>query len=268
MQLKRKGFFSFKSLIKGLSFMYLLSMSLSLGEAKTLKVGVTAGPHAMILEKVKEEAKKLKLEVESIEFNDFILPNAALDQGDLDLNSMQHLPYLQDQNKTKGYKLVSVGKTVLMPIGVYSKKISKLADLKEGAKIGIPNDPSNGSRALKLLASAGLLKLKDTEIASIMDIQENPKKLDIVELEAPQIPRSLDDLDCGVTNTDWILLAKIDPQSALLREGTDSPYTNIIAVNESRKDDPDIKKFVEIYHSKPIRDYIIKEFKGAIIPAF
>ena len=233
-----------------------------------IKVGVTAGPHGMILEKVKEEAKKQGLEIESIEFSDFILPNMALDQGDLDANSFQHQLYLDDQIKSRGYKITSIGKTVLMPMGIYSNSLKKMDDLKEGSKIGIPNDPSNGARALKLLEKAGVIKLKTVDMPSVLDITENPMKIIIVELEAPQILRSLSDLSCAITNTDWAVLAKIDPQSALLHEDKDSPYANLIAVKDCRKDEADLKKLVEIYHSPVIKDYIMTEFKGAVIPAW
>lgn len=236
--------------------------------AAPLKIGVTAGPHGMIMEKVKEEAKKQGLEIESIEFSDFILPNTALDQGDLDANSYQHQPYLDDQVKSKGYKIISIGKTVLMPMGIYSKSLKKIDDLKEGAKIGIPNDPSNGARALKLLETAGVIKLKKVEMPSVLDITDNPKKINIVELEAPQVLRSLDDVDCAITNTDWAVLAKIDPQSAILHEGKESPYANVIAIRQCSKENESLKKLVEVYHSPVIKDYIVTEFKGAVIPAW
>lgn len=252
-----------------ISFIIISLTLTSCKKSNTLKIGVTAGPHAMIMEKVKEEAEKQGLHIEPIEFNDFILPNVALEEGDLDANSIQHYPYMLAQNQSKGYTLTSIGKTVLMPMGIYSSKITNLKELKEGAKIGINNDPSNEARALKLLEKNGIIKLKpNVDQPSILDIVENPKKLDIIEIEAPQILRSLDDLDCAITNTDWVVLAKMDPKSALALEDKESPYANIIAVKKDRQDDANLIKLVEIYHSKPIKDYIITEFKGAIIPAF
>lgn len=255
--------------INTLSFLLLALTVTSCKKSDTLKVGVTAGPHAMIMEKVKEEAEKQGLHIESVEFNDFILPNVALEEGDLDANSMQHLPYLISQNSMKGFTLTSIGKTVLMPMGIYSHKISKLSDLSNDAKVGINNDPSNGARALKLLEKNGIIKLKEgVEAPSILDIVDNPKNIQIIEIEAPQVLRSLDDLDCAITNTDWVVLAKMDPKSALVQEDKDSPYANIIAVKENRKNEADLKKLVEIYQSQPVKDYIITEFKGAVIPAF
>jgi D-methionine transport system substrate-binding protein len=247
----------------------LITVPLLISQSFALKVGVTAGPHAMILEKVKEEAKKEGLAIEIIEFNDFIMPNRALKEGDLKVNSFQHEPYLKNQIESQGYQFVSVCKTVVMPMGIYASSLKNINDLKESGKVGIPNDPSNGARALQLLATAGLLKLREgIEIPSVLDIVENPKKLEIVELEAPQVLKSLDDLACAVINTDWVVLAKKDPQSALLQENKNSPYANVIAVRESDKNDPEVEKLVKIYQSGPIRKYIETEFKGAVIPAF
>lgn len=233
-----------------------------------LKVGVTAGPHAMIMEKVKETAQKDGLSIDIVEFNDFILPNAALDQGDLGANCYQHDPFLKDQVKARGYNITNVAKTVVMPLGAYSHKIKSVDELKEGTTIAIPNDPTNGSRALLLLAEHGVLKLKPTDFPTLLDIEENPKKLDIIELEAPQLTRVLDDVDMIITNTDWIVLAKIDPKSALFSESKDSPYANIIAVKKGHEQDEDIVKLVKAYHSDDVKAYINTEFKGAILPAW
>lgn len=233
-----------------------------------LKVGVTAGPHAMIMEKVKDVAKKDGLAVDVVEFNDFILPNAALDQGDLQANCYQHEPFLVEQIKARGYNILSVARTVVMPLGAYSHKIKKIEELKEGARVAIPNDPTNGGRALKLLEEQGLLKLKKTELPSLLDIQENPKKLDIIELEAPQLPRSLDEVDMIITNTDWIILSKMDPQSALATESKDSPYANLIVVQKGHEQDEDILKLVKAYQSDEVKTFINTEFKGAVLPAW
>lgn len=250
---------------------YLFLLSLMTGSSfSALKVGVTAGPHGMIMDKVKAEAKKQGLDIDVVEFSDFMLPNIALEQGDLDANSFQHQLYLDEQVKTKGYKLISIGKTVLMPMGVYVKDggIKSITDLPEKAKVGIPNDPSNGARALKLLQTAGLIKLKDVPTPCILDVTENSKNIQIVELEAPQLLRSIDDLDCAITNTDWVILSKKDPQKAIFQETKESPYANVIVVQEKRQDDSEVKKFIEVYHSQPVKDYILSEFKGAVLPAW
>lgn len=234
------------------------------------KVGVTAGPHAMILEKVKEQAKKQGLEIEVCEFNDFILPNVALDEGSLNANSYQHQPFLDEQLSLKGYKITSVATTVLMPLGVYSEKIKSIDAIPHKAEIAIPNDPSNGGRALKLLAKVGLIKLRQTKnLPSVLDVVENPKQLKIREIEAPQLPRSLKDVTAAVINTDWVLVAKLDPKTAIVTESiNDSAYANVIAVQEDKKDTDEVKKFIKAYQSPEIKAYIQAEFKGAVLPAW
>lgn len=233
-----------------------------------LKVGVTAGPHADIVNKVKELAKKQDLNVEVIEFNDFILPNEALASKDIDLNSYQHEPFLNGQMESRGYKLKTIGKTVMMPLGVYSLKIKTLNDIPQGGKITIPNDPTNGGRALKLLAKNNVIELKDAPNPSILDITSNPKNISFIEIEAPLVPKTLPDVDAAITNTDWILQAGLDPKSAIAQEDKESPYVNIIAVREGDENKEDIQKFVKLYHSPEIRTFIETTYKGAVIPAW
>ncbi len=250
-------------------FFGLCCVLLALGcEKAALRIGVTSGPHAMIAEKVKELAAKDGLKVDVVEFNDFILPNAALNEGDLDLNSYQHQPFLDNQVKTKGYNLVTVAKTVLMPLGIYSNTLKSLDELKEKAKVAIPNDPTNGGRALLLLQQVGLIKLKNQSSPTLLDVSENLKQLQIIELEAPQLPRTLADVDAAIINTDWIVLSGMDPASALITEDKNSPYVNVIVAKADRKSDEAIQKIVNIYHSNEIKDYITSQFKGAVIPAW
>lgn len=236
--------------------------------AKALKVGVTAGPHADIARKVKELAQKQSLEVEIIEFNDFILPNEALASKDLDINSYQHEPFLNEQIQSRGYKLKAIAKTVVMPLGVYSERLTSLKDLPNGAKIIIPNDPTNGGRALKLLAKKGIIEVRNVVSPSVLDIASNPKNISFIEIEAPLVPRSLADADAGIANTDWILQAGRDPRSAIASEDKDSPYANVLVVRESDDARDDIQKFVNLYHSPEIRTFIETQYKGAVIPAW
>lgn len=236
--------------------------------AIALKVGVTAGPHSDIVKKISELAKKESLTIEVIEFNDFILPNEALATKDLDLNSYQHEQFLNGQIETRGYKFKAIAKTVVMPLGVYSTKLKSLGDLSNGAKIIIPNDPTNGGRALKLLAKNGVITIKDVANPSILDITSNPKNLSFIEIEAALIPRSLPDSEAGITNTDWILQAGLDPKSALIQEDKDSPYVNVIVVRTENEAKEDILKFVKLYHCKEIKDFIESTYKGAVIPAW
>ncbi len=237
----------------------------------SVKIGVTAGPHAQIFEKVKAVADKQGLKIQIVEFGDYIQPNAALAAGDLDANSYQHLPYLDAQVKDRGYKLVRVADTVNFPIGLYSKKVKNLADLPQGAKFGIPNDPTNGGRVLLLLQAQGLIKLKDNAglKATPLDVVSNPKKLRFVELDAAQLPRSLDDLDASAINTNFAISAGLNPKTdAIAQESAKNPYVNILVVRESEKSQPWVGKLIKAYQSPEVRQFIETQFKGAVVPAF
>lgn len=236
--------------------------------AETIKIGVTPGPHAEILEQVKPIAHAKGLDIEIIEFSDYVVPNAALDTGELDANSFQHEPYLVNEIDKRGYKISKVASTVTFPIGIYSKKIKAIGELRDGAKVGIPNDPTNGGRVLLLLQSAGLITLADGAglKPTVLDITGNPKKLEIVELDAAQLPRSLDDTDISAINTNYAVEAGLDPaKDAVLREAADSPYVNIIAVQTARKDEPWVKTLVESYHTDAVKQFLQTRFKGAVI---
>jgi D-methionine transport system substrate-binding protein len=240
-------------------------------QGKPLKVGVTGGPHAEIMEVVKEQAAKQGLTIQIVEFSDYVQPNVALASGDLDANSYQHQPYLDNANADRGYKLVSIAKTVIFPIGIYSKKVKSLDALKEGARIGVPNDPTNGGRALLLLQSQGLIKLKAGVglKATPLDIAENPRKLRFIELDAAQLPRSLDDTDASAINTNFAMQAGLDPKrDAIAQESPDSPYANVLAVREKDKDRPEFAKLVAAYHSQPVKDFILAKYHGAVIAAW
>lgn len=243
----------------------------AMAQDKPVKIGVTGGPHAQIFEVVKKVAEKDGLKIQVIEFSDYVQPNAALASGDLDANSYQHKPYLDQQVKDRGYKFVSAGYTVNFPIGIYSKKIKNLNDLKQGAKFGIPNDPTNGGRVLLVLQEKGLIKLRPEAglKATPLDVIDNPKKIKFVELDAAQLPRSLDDLDASAINTNFALSAGLNPgKDAIAQEGAKSPYVNLIAVREADKDKPWVAKLVKAYQSEEVRKFIQTEFKGAVIPGF
>ncbi len=236
-----------------------------------IKVGVTAGPHAQIMEHVKQVAAKDGLKIQIVEFSDYVQPNAALASGDLNANSYQHGPYLDAQVKDRGYKLVKLANTVNFPIGLYSKKVKKLADLPKGAKFGIPNDPTNGGRVLLLLQDQGLIKLKPNAglKATPLDVVENPKKLKFVELDAAQLPRSLDDLDASAINTNFAISAGLNPKrDAIAMERADSPYVNILVVREADKNAPWASKLVKAYHDASTKAFIDKQFEGSVLPGF
>lgn len=242
-----------------------------LAQDKPLKIGVTAGPHAQIFEQVKKVAEKDGLKIQIVEFSDYIQPNAALAAGDLDANSYQHKPFLDQQVKDRGYKLVSAGYTVNFPIGIYSKKVKNLKDLKDGARFGIPNDPTNGGRVLLLLQEKGLIKLRPEAglKATPLDVIDNPKKIRFVELDAAQLPRSLDDLDISAINTNFALSAGLNPgKDAIALEAAKSPYVNLLAVREQDKDKPWVAKLIKAYQSEEIRKFIQTEFKGSVLAGF
>ncbi|HEX3379160.1 MAG TPA: MetQ/NlpA family ABC transporter substrate-binding protein [Paraburkholderia sp.] len=241
---------------------------------KVIKVGTIGGPDAQIWEVVTKVAKREGLNVKVIEFNDYIQPNAALDAGDLDANSFQHQPYLDSQIKQRGYKLANAGLTYISPLGAYSKKLKSLKDLPQGAKVAVPNDPSNENRALLLLQSQGLIKLKDGAAtggnnATPLDVVDNPKKIKFVELDAAQLPRSLADVDAAVINTNFALAAGLQPtKDAIALEDIHSPYANLIAVRAKDKDQPWVKKLVAAYQSEDVRQFIKTQFKGSMVPSF
>lgn len=249
----------------------LLAGGAALAQDKPIKIGATAGPHSQILEQVKKVAERDGLKIQIVEFTDYIQPNAALAAGDLDANSYQHKPFLDQQIKDRGYKITSVGYTVNFPIGLYSKKVKSLKDLKPGARFGIPNDPTNGGRVLLVLQDQGLIKLRPGAglKATPLDVVDNPKKLKFVELEAAQLPRSLDDLDAAGVNTNYAIPAGLHPgKDAIAQESAKSPYVNLIAVREQDKDKPWVAKLVKAYQSEEVRKYVQTEFKGAVVPGF
>ncbi|BDC37489.1 MetQ/NlpA family ABC transporter substrate-binding protein [Paraburkholderia terrae] len=238
---------------------------------ESIKVGVTGGPHAQIMDVVKTVAAKNGLNIKVIEFSDYVQPNAALAGGDLDANSYQHDPYLQAQVKDRGYKLIKIADTVTYPMGIYSKKVKTLAELPAGAKIAVPNDPTNGGRALLLLQKQGLLKLRvDAGLkATPLDIVENPKKLKIVELDAAQIPRSLGDVDAAAINTNFAMEAGLKPkQDAIVIEDPKGPYVNVIAIREADRNKPWVAKLIAAYHSPEVKQFIESKFGGAVIASW
>lgn len=233
-------------------------------------MGATPVPHGEILTTVKKDLAKEGVNLEIVEFNDYVQPNVALNDGELDANYFQHKPYLDEFCRDRGMDLVSAAGIHLEPMSVYSSKYKDLKDLPDGAHIAIPNDPTNGGRALLVLQSAGILKLRDGApiTATPQDIVENPKNLQISELEAPQLPRSLEDTDAAVININFALQAKLDPSQAIYTESKDSPYVNIVAVRKGDENRPEIQKLVKALESQEVKDFLAEKYKGAIIPAF
>lgn len=237
----------------------------------TLKVGAALVPHAEILEFAKTKLKEKGVKLEIVTLDDEGQLNPALAEKQIDANYFQHVPYLESVSKEKGYNFAVAGKVHVEPIGFYSQKLKSIDEIKDGAKIGIPNNPSNEYRALVLLQAKGLIKLKDgiaNYSATPKDIVENKKNLKFVEADAAQLPRSLPDLDGAVINTNIILEAKIDPKSAIFREDANSPYANIITVRKGDESRDEIKKLVEVLNSAEVKKFIQDKYGVAVVPAF
>ena len=238
---------------------------------ETIKIGVTAGPHAQIMEQVKKVAAHEGLNLKIIEFSDYVQPNAALAAGDIDANSYQHQPYLDAQVRDRGYKLISVAQTINFPMGIYSRKIKSLSELKSDARVALPNDPTNGGRAYLLLQKAGLIKLRAGAglSATSIDVAENPKKLKFVELDAAQIPHSLDDVDSAAINTNFALEAGLSPaRDAIELDPPTGPYANVLVVRAQDKDKPWVAKLVKAYRSPEVKQFVTTTFKGSVITAW
>jgi D-methionine transport system substrate-binding protein len=267
-----------KSGVIGKFFVVLVVLALSVtalvGEAesaeaaKKIKLGATSGPQAEVAEAAKKVAADKGLEIEIVEFSDYVQPNAALADGELDANAYQHLPYLRNTINNTGYKLVAIGNTVLLPMAGYSKRVKSLSELKDGAIVTIPNDPSNGGRALLLLAAQELIELDPAAdiLPTVADVTKNSRNLKFIELDAAQLPRALDDTDIAVINTNYAIEAGLVPtQDAIFIESKDSPYVCLIAVREEEKDRPEFKLLVESYQNDEVKKFVDERFKGSLV---
>lgn len=240
-------------------------------EPVTLTVGASPVPHAEILYHIKDQLAKEGVNLVVKEFTDYVQPNVQLYEKQLDANFFQHVPYLDDQNKEAGYDLVKVNNVHVEPMGAYSSSIKSVDELKDGATVAIPNDATNGGRALLLLADNGLIKLKDGVgvAATVKDITENTKNLKFKELEAATLPRVLGEVDLAVINTNYALEADLNPTAdALFIESKDSPYANILVARPDNKDSEAIQKLAQALNSDEVKKFIEEKYKGAIVPAF
>lgn len=240
--------------------------------AESVKVGIMAGEDEEVWKVVAAEAAKNGLEVERVVFSDYVQPNEALANDEIQANAFQHQPYLDAQVQQHGYKIVSVGYTLIQPIGLYSRKHKSVAEIPEGGSIGIPNDPSNAGRALNLLQAQGLIKLREGAgiLATAIDVESNPKNIQIRELDAGIVGRSIDDLDAGVVNTDWALKSGIDPAKERIAQEPleNNPYRNFIAVREDEKDAPWVKTLVAAYQTDAVKEALATWYKGTTLPAW
>ncbi len=240
--------------------------------ANTIKIGASPIPHAEVLEYIKPKLKAQGVDLEIITFNDYVQPFLTTDDAQLDANYFASRPYYEQFSKEHNLNnLVEVAGIHIEPLGLYSAKYKKLAELPDGATIAIPSEPTNTGRALLLLQSAGLIKLEDPKAidATTFNIAENKKQLQFKELESPQLPRSLDDVDASIINTNYALGAKLNPsKDALVIEKKDSPYVNIVIANKDKANDPDLKKVLNELTSEDVRAFIEKQYDGAVVPAF
>ena len=243
-------------------------------ETVKLKVGATPAPHAELLEQAKPLLAEKGIELEIVQFNDYIQPNTAVEDGDLDANYFQHKPYMNEFNELNGTHLVAVGDIHYEPYGLYPGKVKAIADLPDGAQIAVPNDGTNEARALLLLEAQGLIKIKEGVglTATKLDIVENAKNLDIVEMEAAQLPRVLDSVDMAVINGNYAIDAGLSvAKDAVAAEDPNSTaaetYANIICVKEGNEENAAIKTLVEVLKGEAIQKYITETYDGAVVPS-
>ena len=240
---------------------------------KTIKIGVTPVPHREVVEHVIPTLEKKGYTVEIVEFSDYVQPNTSLEDGALDANYFQTLAYLEEFNENNGTNLVSAAEIHVEPMGAYSYKYKSIDDIAEGATVAIPNDPSNEARALNVLVSAGLIKVKEGDLITVADIIENPKNLQFTELEAAQLPRALDDIDIAVINGNYALDADLDvTKDAIFVEDENSQEMiarrNVLAVKEGNEKSEKIKDLIEVLTSDDVRTFIEEQYKGAVVPVF
>ncbi|AJC87587.1 MetQ/NlpA family ABC transporter substrate-binding protein [Campylobacter insulaenigrae] len=254
-------------LLKFLAINAFLGASLFANEIIT--IAASPVPHAQILEQIKPDLEQKGYKLEIKEFTDYVLPNLAVDGGEIDANFFQHTPYLEEFNKNKGTKLVKIAGVHIEPMAVYSKKFKSIDDLKDGATIAVPNDPTNESRALDIIERKGLVKFKDNALKTPLDITDNPKNIKFVELKAAQLPRALDDVDFAIINSNYALSANLNPaKDSILIEDGQSPYVNILVVKEGHENDAKIKALVESIQSQKVKDFINQKYDGSVLPAF
>ena len=257
---------------KIITFATLLLVAVSVYAETKLKVGATPEPHAELLNLVKDDLAAEGIALEVIEFQDYVIPNEAVESGEIDANYFQHLPYLNSFNEERGYHLVNAGGIHVEPFAVYSSKIKDLKDLKKKAKIAIPNDPTNEGRALLLLQDAGLITLKEDAglQATPQDIADNPLKIKFKEIEAASLPRVLKDFDAAVINGNYAIQADLSAlKDGLFVEGSSSPYVNVIAVKAGNENNDAIKALVKALQSDKVKDYIAKKYPtGEVVTVF
>lgn len=249
----------------------IFGLSAAAGAEPALRIATNPGPVGEVVEVIAKLARTQGLAVNVIEFSDWVRPNAAVDSGEVDLNFFEHTPFLTAAIKAQGYRLTPIAPVLVMPVGLFSHKVKSPQEVAPGATISIANDPVNGARGLRLFQKAGLLKLKPAvgDDATIADIVENPRRLKIVELEAAQLVRALDDVTIGQVSFTYLLATGGDPKTALVTDGeNDQHYAIQWVVHTGRESDPRILKWVEIARSPEVRAFIEKKYNGVIVPVW
>ena len=261
-----------KNVVLGLVVILLIStLSGCSNKSDKLKISATSVPHAELLEFVKDDLEEEGIYIEIIVTDDYSIPNRALSEGEVDLNFFQHYPYLEDQIESFDYDLEVVADIHIEPMGIYSNTIQSLDNIEEGFVIAVPNDATNEARALILLEEQGLIKLDESKglEATIYDIIENPLNLEIIEVDAAMLPRTLEDVDLAVINTNYAIQADLNPlEDAIAIEDSESPYVNIVVARKGDENREDIQKIVEVLTSEKVRNFIEEEYNGAIVPVF
>ncbi len=260
-----KKFFHIGAILAGLVFMSL--QNLVAGE---IKVGATPVPHAVILKSIVPMLEKKGVTLKIIEFTDYVTPNLSLADKSLDANFMQHLPYLEKMNRDRNLNLVSIGQVHVEPLGIYSNKIKKIDELKNGANVVIPSDPSNSARALILLHNNGVITLKNPKnlTSTLRDIKKNPKKVKIMTAEAALLPKMLDDVDIAIINGNFAMQNGLNSKDAIILEDSRSPYANILVVRAGDENKADIVELKKALQSPEVKKFIEEKYKGEIVPAF
>ncbi len=249
----------------------LLIGTAGLASAETLTVAATPVPHGDILRLIAPDLKSQGYDLKVVEFSDFVSPNIALDAGEVDANYYQHKPFLDDAVKSRRLRITSVAPIHILPMAAYSKKIKDIKDTPKGARVTIPNDPANGGRALLLLQSAGLIKLKDGAgaTATVLDIAENPRRLRFTEVEAAQVPRTIDDVDLAVVNSNYAIGVGLNPvKDSIYIENKDSPYAVVVAARQGDEKKPGIEALVKALRSDKVKKFMLDTYAGGVVPVW
>ena len=250
---------------------FVLGLSSSVYADTVLRVAATPVPHGDILRLVQPDLKAAGFDLKIVEFSDFVSPNIALDAGDVEANYYQHVPFLDSSVKNRKLNIAAVRPIHILPMAAYSKRVKNINDLPKGARVSIPNDPTNGGRALLLLEKAGLITLRPNVgiVATVLDIKSNPKRLKFTEVEAAQVPRTLDDVDLAVVNSNYAIGVGLNPvNDSIYLESKDSPYAVVVASRKGDEAKPHIKALVKALTSEKVKTFMIEKYKGGVVPTF